>query len=174
MFSLSLVNVTELFTYVTLILYHVCHQCQPYLSIIFSSYYAFLCENNTLFSLLIITNCYILELIVDSCSILFYNNYSNYYHYRKEGTDGKFKIQQQRASIKEYLANTTSHPTADTVYLHVREEFPRISLGTVYRNLNLLADMGRPLRSPLLTAATGLTAELSSLSCCVHILRQCI
>ena len=52
------------------------------------------------------------------------------------------KYSRQRASIKEYLANTTSHPTADTVYLHVREEFPRISLGTVYRNLNLLADMG--------------------------------
>ena len=56
------------------------------------------------------------------------------------------KYSRQRASIKEYLANTTSHPTADTVYLHVREEFPRISLGTVYRNLNLLADMGEAIK----------------------------
>ena len=52
------------------------------------------------------------------------------------------KYSRQRESIKEYLASTTSHPTADAVYLHVREEFPHISLGTVYRNLNLLADMG--------------------------------
>ena len=40
------------------------------------------------------------------------------------------KYSRQRASIKEYLDHTTEHPTADTVYLHVREEFPRISLGT--------------------------------------------
>ena len=52
------------------------------------------------------------------------------------------KYSRQRESIKEFLASTTEHPTADTVYLHVREEFPRISLGTVYRNLNLLADIG--------------------------------
>lgn len=52
------------------------------------------------------------------------------------------KYSRQRESIKEYLANTTEHPTADMVYLKVREEFPNISLGTVYRNLNLLAQLG--------------------------------
>ncbi|BDF35809.1 MULTISPECIES: Fur family transcriptional regulator [Extibacter] len=52
------------------------------------------------------------------------------------------KYSRQRASIKEYLAGTVEHPTADTVYMHVKEEFPNISLGTVYRNLNLLADIG--------------------------------
>ena len=56
------------------------------------------------------------------------------------------KYSRQRASIKEYLDHTTEHPTADTIYLHVREEFPRISLGTVYRNLNLLADMGEAIK----------------------------
>lgn len=34
------------------------------------------------------------------------------------------------------------HPTADALYLSIREEFPNISLGTVYRNLNLLAELG--------------------------------
>ncbi len=52
------------------------------------------------------------------------------------------KYSRQRACIKEYLANTNEHPTADAVYLHVKEKFPNISLGTVYRNLNLLADRG--------------------------------
>ncbi len=52
------------------------------------------------------------------------------------------KYSRQRASIKKYLVQTHDHPTADTVYLHVKEEFPHISLGTVYRNLNLLADIG--------------------------------
>ena len=56
------------------------------------------------------------------------------------------KYSRQRASIKEYLSNTREHPTADTVYLHVREEFPNISLGTVYRTLNLLADIGEAIK----------------------------
>ncbi|MCP1102384.1 Fe2+ or Zn2+ uptake regulation protein [Aequitasia blattaphilus] len=54
----------------------------------------------------------------------------------------KLKYSKQRAYIKEYLMQTEEHPTADTVYLHMRKQFPNISLGTVYRNLNLLADMG--------------------------------
>ena len=33
------------------------------------------------------------------------------------------KYSKQRASIKNYLMHTTSHPTADTVYLHIKEEF---------------------------------------------------
>lgn len=52
------------------------------------------------------------------------------------------KYSRQRASIRDYLIHTHDHPTADMVYLHVRKEYPNISLGTVYRNLNLLADMG--------------------------------
>ena len=52
------------------------------------------------------------------------------------------KYSRQREAIKHYLISTKSHPTADIVYLHVKEEFPNISLGTVYRNLNLLADLG--------------------------------
>lgn len=59
---------------------------------------------------------------------------------------GSLKYSRQRASIKEYLMSTVDHPTADTVYLHVRKEFPRISLGTVYRNLNLLADIGEAVK----------------------------
>ena len=56
------------------------------------------------------------------------------------------KHSKQRDSIKAFLASTTEHPTADTVYMHVREEFPHISLGTVYRNLNLLADIGEAIK----------------------------
>lgn len=56
------------------------------------------------------------------------------------------KYSRQRESIKEYLMSTKEHPTADTVYLHVKKEFPNISLGTVYRNLNLLADIGEAIK----------------------------
>ena len=41
-----------------------------------------------------------------------------------------------------FLKTRYDHPTADTVYMNIRQEFPNISLGTVYRNLNLLADAG--------------------------------
>ena len=48
----------------------------------------------------------------------------------------------QRESIKEYLMSTKEHPTAEVIYQHVREDYPKISLGTVYRNLTLLAELG--------------------------------
>ncbi len=48
----------------------------------------------------------------------------------------------QRQSILEYLQSTKSHPTAEMVYNHVREEYPRISLATVYRNLSQLLEAG--------------------------------
>lgn len=52
------------------------------------------------------------------------------------------KYSRQRESIKNYLANTTEHPTADTVYTNIRKKYPNISLGTIYRNLNLLVEQG--------------------------------
>ena len=52
------------------------------------------------------------------------------------------KYSRQRESIKEFLATRTDHPTADTVYLNIRQLYPNISLGTVYRNLSLLASLG--------------------------------
>jgi Fur family peroxide stress response transcriptional regulator len=41
---------------------------------------------------------------------------------------------------------TNEHPTADMVYMHVKKDFPNISLGTVYRNLNLLTDIGEAVK----------------------------
>ncbi|MBS6194538.1 MAG: transcriptional repressor [Clostridiales bacterium] len=52
------------------------------------------------------------------------------------------KHSRQRDSIREFLMTRTDHPTADVVYHHLRQVYPNISLGTVYRNLSLLADIG--------------------------------
>lgn len=52
------------------------------------------------------------------------------------------KYSRQRESIKQFLCTRYDHPTAETVYLNVKKEFPNISLGTVYRNLSLLAELG--------------------------------
>ena len=52
------------------------------------------------------------------------------------------KHSRQREAILKNLSNRCDHPTAETVYFDIKEEFPNISLGTVYRNLSLLADLG--------------------------------
>lgn len=56
------------------------------------------------------------------------------------------RYSKQREAIKEFLMTRKDHPTADVVYRNVSQEFPNISLGTVYRNLTLLADNGELLR----------------------------
>lgn len=52
----------------------------------------------------------------------------------------------QRDAIKTYLMSTKSHPTAEVVYEYVKKDFPNISLGTIYRNLNFLVEHGEALR----------------------------
>jgi len=46
----------------------------------------------------------------------------------------------QREAILKYLRDTRSHPTADMIYEVVKKEIPRISKGTVYRNLKVLKE----------------------------------
>jgi Fur family ferric uptake transcriptional regulator len=48
----------------------------------------------------------------------------------------------QREVVLEELRNLKTHPTAAELHDIVRERIPRISLGTVYRNLELLAGDG--------------------------------
>lgn len=48
----------------------------------------------------------------------------------------------QREAIKNNILNRCDHPTAENVYLAVRETEPRISLATVYRNLDYLVESG--------------------------------
>ena len=62
------------------------------------------------------------------------------------------KYSRQRESIKANLMSRRDHPTADALYASIREEFPNISLGTVYRNLNLLVETGEILK---LTCGNG-------------------
>lgn len=58
------------------------------------------------------------------------------------------KYSHQREAIIGFLKSRKDHPTADIVYQHMRECIPNISLGTVYRNLNQLANAGVILRLP--------------------------
>ena len=45
------------------------------------------------------------------------------------------KHSKQRDAIEQFLATRYDHPTAETVYLNLREDYPKISLATVYRNI---------------------------------------
>jgi Fe2+ or Zn2+ uptake regulation protein len=44
--------------------------------------------------------------------------------------------------VLEAVRGTETHPTAEAVYQMVRSRLPRVSLGTVYRNLRLLVAQG--------------------------------
>ena len=48
----------------------------------------------------------------------------------------------QREIILEELCAHPVHPTADELYERVRKRLPRVSLATVYRNLEILSDLG--------------------------------
>jgi Fur family ferric uptake transcriptional regulator len=60
----------------------------------------------------------------------------------KELLGKDMRLTNQRRIIMEQLQSVTSHPTADEIYGMVREKMPRISLGTVYRNLEVLSSLG--------------------------------
>jgi len=58
--------------------------------------------------------------------------------FRKKG----YRITKPRLVILDILRNTTTHPTAEEVYDLVKPRIPNISLGTVYRTLNVLEELG--------------------------------
>ena len=65
------------------------------------------------------------------------------------GAEKRFRITRQRSVILDELRKMHSHPTADEVYDVVRKRVPRISLGTVYRNLEILSQWGMAQRLEL-------------------------
>lgn len=54
----------------------------------------------------------------------------------------KSRNTRQRTVILEILRKSCAHLTAETIYLDARKALPNISLGTVYRNLNVLRNQG--------------------------------
>lgn len=48
----------------------------------------------------------------------------------------------QRQLVLDAVRSRCDHPTAEDIYLQVRETDERVSRGTVYRNLNLLTEAG--------------------------------
>lgn len=57
-------------------------------------------------------------------------------------TSTKRRMTPQRRRILDELTRRCDHPTADQIYDAVRADLPHISLGTVYRNLDVLVQEG--------------------------------
>ncbi len=56
------------------------------------------------------------------------------------------RMTNQRRVILSELQKHIDHPTADEIYIEVRKELPKVSLGTVYRNLEQMSDQGTILK----------------------------
>jgi len=53
-----------------------------------------------------------------------------------------YKVTAQRLAICKFILSRKDHPTAEQIYQELRDEYPTISLGTVYKTLHLLKEMG--------------------------------
>ncbi|MBV9209604.1 MAG: transcriptional repressor, partial [Acidobacteria bacterium] len=60
---------------------------------------------------------------------------------QKLHTEGA-QLTTQRAAVFDYLSGVEHHPTAEDVFLAVKSKLPRISLATVYKNLEALVNCG--------------------------------
>lgn len=63
-------------------------------------------------------------------------------HKRKNVNGKPIRSTKQRQAILETLTRQQAHLTAEEIYLTVKISQPNISLGTVYRNLELLTELG--------------------------------
>lgn len=52
----------------------------------------------------------------------------------------KLKVTPQRLAIYSYLTSTNEHPTAETIYNRLKEDYPAMSLATVYKTVASLRD----------------------------------
>ena len=52
------------------------------------------------------------------------------------------KVTSQRLAICNFILSRKDHPTAEQIYEGLRNEYPTISLGTIYKTLHLLKDLG--------------------------------
>ena len=54
----------------------------------------------------------------------------------------KLKLTPQRLAVYKYLMSTSEHPSAEVIYKAIQEDFPTMSLATVYKALKTLVEVG--------------------------------
>ncbi len=68
---------------------------------------------------------------------------------------------QRKAILRAFEAAGRVHPTAETLYHLAKKELPRISMGTVYRNLSDMSARGEVLRIPVTDGPDRFDRDLS-------------
>ena len=68
----------------------------------------------------------------------------------------------QRQIIFNAVLDLENHPSAEDVYNHIKPNYPSISLGTVYRNLNLLSENGKLLKVAIANSADRFDHNIDS------------
>ena len=71
---------------------------------------------------------------------------------------GSRRFSQQREQIYQAVLQSGEHPSADMVYSRLKPDNPRLSLGTVYRNLHQMVEEGR------LTEISGTTVRFDAVT----------
>jgi Fe2+ or Zn2+ uptake regulation protein len=61
---------------------------------------------------------------------------------RRSLENAGWRLTRQRAAVYEHLRATCQHPTAEEIFAAVRPRVPGLSLGTVYKALEVLVDAG--------------------------------
>lgn len=59
--------------------------------------------------------------------------------------DNGHKVTPQRLAIVKILAKSKDHPSVEEIYDQIKEDFPTMSLATVYRNIVLIKLLGEVL-----------------------------
>ena len=59
--------------------------------------------------------------------------------------DNGHKITPQRMAIVRILAESLGHPSVEEIHEQIRQDFPTMSLATVYRNIVLIKSLGEVL-----------------------------
>ncbi len=82
---------------------------------------------------------------LDKIKNILYNVYSNNYYYRELN----MRNTKQKDAILSAVVNLKNHPTADEIYSSLKQEHAKLSLGTVYRNLNKFSEKGEIRKIPI-------------------------
>lgn len=72
------------------------------------------------------------------------------------------RYSRQRETILKAVRENLIHPNAEEIYSIVRGEDPSISLGTVYRNLNLLSEAGEIRKIPMVSGGDRYDGNISA------------
>ena len=98
---------------------------------------------------------------MQSKNLTFFKHNSNCSQRGMDMSQPQTRMTRQRMVILEELRKVKTHPTADELYAMVRTRMPRISLGTVYRNLDFLTESKEILKLESAAVSTAIPAPIS-------------